>query len=82
MMNRMQAIRREAQRHQENALFEEPQDRYGITSFVRTVTELPTVLWGMAYLQAEGMAVDGADYQFVYGDELQKEIHWKPIYKI
>ena len=72
MMNRMQAIRREAQRHQENALFEEPQDRYGIYQLREDGDGAAYRFMGMAYLQAEGMAVDGADYQFVYGDELQE----------
>ena len=72
MMNRMQEIRREAQRHQENALFEEPQDRYGIYQLREDGDGAAYRFMGMAYLQAEGMAVDGADYQFVYGDELQE----------
>ena len=72
MVERMQEIRREAQRHQENALFEEPQDRYGIYQLREDGAEPTYRFMGMAYLMERGMAVDGADYQFTYGDELQE----------
>lgn len=80
MMNRMQEIRREAQRHQENALFEEPQDRYGIYQLREDGDGATYRFMGMAYLQEKGMAVDGADYQFVYGDELQEGDTLEAIY--
>lgn len=80
MMNRMQEIRREAQRHQENALFEEPQDRYGIYQLREDGDGAAYRFMGMAYLQEKGMAVDGADYQFVYGDELQEGDTLEAIY--
>lgn len=72
MVDRMQEIRREAQRHQENALFEEPQDRYGIYQLREDRDGTDYRFMGMAYLQEQGITVDGADYQFVYGDELQE----------
>ena len=72
MVERMQEIRREAQRHQENALFEEPQDRYGIYQLREDRDGTDYRFMGMAYLQEQGITVDGADYQFVYGDELQE----------
>lgn len=70
MIERMQEIRREAQRHQENTLFEEPQDRYGIYQLREDRDGTDYRFMGMAYLQEQGISVDGADYQFVYGDEL------------
>lgn len=80
MMNRMQEIQREAQRHQENALFEETQDRYGIYQLREDGDGAAYRFMGMAYLQEKGMAVDGADYQFVYGDELQEGDTLETIY--
>lgn len=72
MVDRMQEIRREAQRHQENALFEEPQDRYGIYQLREDRDGTDYRFMGMTYLQEQGITVDGVDYQFVYGDELQE----------
>lgn len=81
MIERMQEIRREAQRHQENALFEEPQDRYGIYQLREDRDGTDYRFMGMAYLQEQGIPVDGADYQFVYGDELQEEDTLEALYE-
>lgn len=72
MVERMQEIRREAQRHQETALFQSEQDRYGVYQLRADRDGTDYRFMGMAYLQEQGITVDGADYQFVYGDELQK----------
>lgn len=81
MIERLQEIRREAQRHQENALFEEPQDRYGIYQLREDRDGTDYRFMGMAYLQEQGIPVDGADYQFVYGDELQEEDTLEALYE-
>ena len=81
MIERMQEIRREAQRHQENALFEAPQDRYGIYQLREDRDGTDYRFMGMAYLQEQGIPVDGADYQFVYGDELQEEDTLEALYE-
>ena len=81
MIERMQEIQREAQRHQENALFEEPQDRYGIYQFREDREGTDYRFMGMAYLQEQGIPVDGADYQFVYGDELQEGDTLEALYE-
>ena len=36
---------------------------------------------GMAYLQEKNLAVDGADYQFVYGDELKEGDTLETLYE-
>ena len=72
MVERMQEIQREAQRHQETALFQSEQDRYGIYQLREDRDGTDYRFMGMAYLQEQGITVDGADYQFVYGDELQE----------
>ena len=81
MVERMQEIRREAQRHQENALFEEPQDRYGIYQLREDRDGRDYRFMGMAYLQEQGIPVDGADYRFVYGDELQEGDTLETLYE-
>ena len=81
MIERMQEIRREAQRHQENALFEEPQDRYGIYQLREDRDGTDYRFMGMVYLQEQGITVDGADYQFIYGDELQEGDTLEALYE-
>lgn len=72
MTERIQEIQREVQRHQENALFEEPQDRYGIYQLREDGAGEAYRFMGMDYLQQKGLSVDGTDYKFVYGDELKE----------
>ncbi len=70
--DRNQRMKEFTHRHQENALFEEPQDRYGIYQLQEGADKRDYRFMGMAYLQEQGITVDGADYQFIYGDELQE----------
>jgi antirestriction protein ArdC len=78
---RIREIQRETQRHQENALFEETQDRYGIYQIREDGAGTAYRFMGMAYLQEKNLAVDGADYQFVYGDELKEGDTLETLYE-
>lgn len=81
MEERMQELKKEVQRHQEKALFEEENDRYGIYQIQDGGKGEAYRFMGMAYLQEKGMAVAGADYQFVYGDDLKEESTLESIYE-
>ncbi len=81
MEGRMQELKKEVQRHQEKALFEEENDRYGIYQIQDGGKGEAYRFMGMAYLQEKGMAVAGADYQFVYGDNLKEESTLESIYE-
>ena len=78
---RIREIQRETQRHQENALFEETQDRYGVYQIREDGAGTAYRFMGMAYLQEKNLAVDGADYQFVYGDELKEGDTLETLYE-
>ena len=79
--DRNQRMKEFIQRHQENALFEEPQDRYGIYQLQEGADKRDYRFMGMAYLQEQGITVDGADYQFIYGDELQEGDTLEALYE-
>ena len=57
MVERMQEIQREAQRHQETALFQSEQDRYGIYQLREDRDGTDYRFMGMAYLQEQGITV-------------------------
>lgn len=79
--DRNQKVKEITQRYQEKALFEEPQDRYGIYQLREGREGADYRFMGMAYLQEKGMAVNGADYRFVYGDGLQEEDTLESLYE-
>ena len=79
--DRNQRMKEITQRHQENALFEEPQDRYGIYQLREDRDGTDYRFMGMAYLQEQGITVDGADYHFVYGDELKEGDTLETLYE-
>lgn len=81
MVERMQEIQREAQRHQETALFQNEQDRYGIYQIRDGSKGDQYRFMGMSYLQEKGLNVAGEDYQFIYGDELKEGDTLESIYE-
>ena len=81
MVERMQEIQREAQRHQETALFQSEQDRYGIYQIRDGSKGDQYRFMGMSYLQERGLSVDGEDYQFIYGDMLEDNDTLETIYE-
>ena len=78
---RMQELQREAQRHQEAALFQDEQDRYGIYQIREDGNGQDYLFMGMSYLQEKGLNVAGEDYQFIYGDELKEGDTLESIYE-
>lgn len=78
---RMKEIQREAQRHQETALFQSEQDRYGIYQIRDGSKGEQYRFMGMRYLQEKGLDVAGEDYQFIYGDELKEGDTLESIYE-
>lgn len=78
---RIREIQRETQRHQETALFQSEQDRYGIYQIRDDSKGNQYRFMGMSYLQEKRLSVDGEDYQFIYGDVLENNDTLETLYE-
>ena len=81
MTEKIQEIQWEEHRHTESVLFTDLQDRYGIYQLSEEGNGREYRFMNLAYLKGKGLAVEGKDYQFVYGDVLREGDTLEDLYE-
>ena len=81
MTEKIQEIQWEEHRHTESVLFTDLQDRYGIYQLSEEGNGREYRFMNLAYLKGTGLAVEGKDYQFVYGDVLREGDTLEDLYE-